>query len=160
MSARPSLYVAVHAMAHAVVLGALVVFFAAAPLMEARAAAPAGVGAADRAAIRQVIEGQLDAFRRDDGVAAFSFASPSIRRMFGTADIFMDMVRRGYQPVYRPRWVEFRDLVEADGKTIQPVFVVGPDNVAVMALYVMERQPDGAWLIDGCYLVPAKDKAA
>jgi len=29
-----------------------------------------------------------------------------------------------------------------------------------MAFYVMQRQPDGAWLIDGCYLVPARDKAA
>ena len=152
MSVRPAI--------HAVVLGVLVVFLAAAPPMGAWAEAPDGAGAADRAAIRHVIEGQLDAFRRDDGVAAFSFASPSIHRMFGAPDTFMDMVRRGYQPVYRPRWVEFRDLVQADGKTVQPVFVVGPDNVAVMALYVMERQPDGAWLIDGCYLVPARDKAA
>ena len=143
------------------VLGILVVFLAAAPPMGARAQAPdAAAGAADRAAIRHVIEGQLDAFQRDDGVAAFSFASPSIRRMFGAPDNFMDMVRRGYQPVYRPRWVEFHDLVETGGKIIQPVLVLGPDNVAVMALYVMQRQPDGAWLIDGCYLVPAEDKAA
>ena len=126
----------------------------------ARAEDPGGTAAADRAAIRQVIEGQLDAFRRDDGAAAFSFAAPSIRRMFPTPDIFMDMVRRGYQPVYRPRRLEFRDLVEAEGKTVQTVFVVGPDSVAVMALYVMERQPDGAWLIGGCYLVAAVDKEA
>lgn len=50
--------------------------------------------------------------------------------------------------------------MEAEGKTIQPVLVLGPDNVTVMALYVMERQADGAWLMDGCYLVPTGDKAA
>ena len=160
MSARSSIHAAVHGAVHAAVLGVLVVFFAAAPPVGARAEAPDGAGAADRAAIRHVVEGQLDAFRRDDGVAALSFAAPSIRRMFETADNFMDMVRRSYQPVYRPRWLEFHDLVEAEGKTIQPVLVMGPDHVAVLALYVMERQPDGAWLIDGCYLVPAKDKAA
>lgn len=137
----------------AAVLGALVTF-------AARAEVPGGVGAADRAAIRHVIEGQLDAFRRDDGAAAFAFASPTIRRMFSTPDHFMDMVRRGYRAVYRPRWLEFRALVEAEGKIVQPVLVLGPDHVAVMALYVMERQPDGAWLIDGCYLVPARDKEA
>ena len=157
MSVRLLIYGAVQV----AVLGVLAVFLAAAPPMGARAEAPdAAAGAADRAAIRHVIEGQLDAFRRDDGVAALSFASPSIRRMFGAPDIFMDMVRRGYQPVYRPRWLEFRDLVETGGKTVQPVLVLGPDNVAVMALYFMERQPDGAWLIDGCYLVPVNDKAA
>jgi hypothetical protein len=144
---------AIHVGVCAAVLGVLVT-------LGARAETPSGAGAADRAAIRHVIEGPLDAFRRDDGVAAFSFASPSIRRMFKTPDIFMDMVRLGYQAVYRPRSFEFRDLEEAGGKTVQPVFVVGPDNVAVMALYVMQRQADGAWLIDGCYLVPARDKAA
>ena len=148
-----SVCLAIHMGVCAAVLGVLVA-------LGARAETPSGAGAADRAAIRHVIEGQLDAFRRDDGVAAFSFASPSIRRMFKTPDIFMDMVRRGYQAVYRPRSLEFRDLEEAEGKIVQPVFVVGPDNVAVMALYVMQRQPDGAWLIDGCYLVPARDKAA
>ena len=137
----------------AVVLGVVAAF-------GARAGDPDGIGAADRAAIRHVIEGQLDAFRRDDGAAAFSFASPSIRHMFSTAENFMDMVRRGYQAVYRPRWLEFRDLVESEGKTVQTVLVLGPDNVTVMALYVMERQPDGAWLIGGCYLVPTEDKAA
>ena len=91
-----SVRLAIHMGVCAAVLGVLVA-------LGARAETPSGVGAADRAAIRQVIEGQLDAFRRDDGVAAFSFASPSIRRMFETPDIFMDMVLRGYQEVYRPR---------------------------------------------------------
>ena len=56
------------------------------------------LSAADRSAIREAIQGQVDAFRRDDGEGAFGFASPSIRGMFGTSEIFMDMVRQGYQP--------------------------------------------------------------
>jgi hypothetical protein len=36
------------------------------------------VSAADRAAIRDVIQGQVEAFRRDDGDAAFAYASPTI----------------------------------------------------------------------------------
>jgi len=60
------------------------------------------VSSADRAAIRDIIQSQVEAFRRDDGDAAFGYASPSIRNMFGTSEIFMDMVRQGYQPVYRP----------------------------------------------------------
>ena len=38
---------------------------------------------ADRTAIRQTIQAQVDAFRRDDGSAAISYASPMIQGMFG-----------------------------------------------------------------------------
>ena len=62
----------------------------------------------------------------------------------------MSMVRAGYKPVYRPREVEFRDLVPVEGRWTQRVLVVGPDGVPVVAQYVMEKQPDGSWRIDGC----------
>src|SRR6185369_2536882 len=65
---------------------------------------------ADRGAIRAVIEQQLAAFQRDDGEAAFAFASPGIRAQFQTAETFMSMVRSGYPPVYRPREVQFGEL--------------------------------------------------
>jgi hypothetical protein len=108
--------------------------------------------AADRAAIRNVIQQQIEAFRRDDGEAAFGFASPAIRSMFGVSDVFMDMVRSGYRPVYRPRTFEFGALVTLDGKPAQKVDIIGPDGQPVVALYVMTQLPDGSWRIDGCYL--------
>ena len=107
---------------------------------------------ADRAAIRDVIGRQVEAFRRDDGDAAFGLASPGIRRMFGTADLFMDMVRQGYQPVYRPRVFDFREIVELNGQPAQKVHVVGPDGRPVTAFYPMTQLPDGSWRIDGCFL--------
>jgi hypothetical protein len=66
------------------------------------------VGGADQAAIRQVIQNQIAAFRRDDGAAAFSYASPSIRAQFGSPENFMHIVRNAYQPVYRPSSVRRR----------------------------------------------------
>jgi hypothetical protein len=117
----------------------------------AAVATPAGApDPADAAAIRHVIEGQLDAFRADDGPQAFAYASPAIQSIFKDADTFMTMVRAGYQPVYRPREVEFRDLVPLEGRWTQRVLVVGPDGVPVVAQYFMEKQPDGSWRIDGC----------
>ncbi|MBI4183469.1 MAG: DUF4864 domain-containing protein [Proteobacteria bacterium] len=110
-------------------------------------------GAAERAAIRQVISDQLAAFRRDDGRAAFAYAAPVIREIFRTPENFMRMVIDGYQPVYRPRRVEFGELVVVDGETVQQVHLVGPDGRAVIALYQMQRQPDGSWKIAGCILV-------
>ena len=35
---------------------------------------------------------------------------------------------------------------------MQRVMLVGPDGVPVMARYLMQRQPDGSWLINGCIL--------
>jgi len=118
-------------------------------------AAPAqqpAVSAADQAAIRDVIQGQVEAFRRDDGDAAFGYASPMIQGMFGEANVFMDMVRQGYRPVYRPRTFDFREIIELHGEIAQKVHVVGPDGRPVTAVYPMTQLPDGSWRIDGCYL--------
>ncbi|MFQ5954566.1 MAG: DUF4864 domain-containing protein [Kiloniellales bacterium] len=117
------------------------------------------ISEADRDSIRDVIERQLAAFGRDDGAQAFSYASPGIRRKFGTPENFMHMVRTGYAPVYRPRRVDFRDVVVVDGVPVQKVLIVGPDGVLVMAIYPMEKQPDGDWKIAGCVLVSVAQRA-
>ena len=113
---------------------------------------------ADRVAIRQVIQSQLDAFKRDDGAAAYAFASPLIQQKFGTAEHFMTMVRTAYPAVYRPKAVEFRELASSDDMGVmQKVFFVGPDGAGVLAFYQMERQPDGSWKISGCFVTTAPD---
>lgn len=118
------------------------------------------VSPADRAAIRDVIQSQVEAFRRDDSDAAFGLASPTIRGMFGSPDVFMDMVRQGYQPVYRPKVFDFREVVTLDGRVTQKVHVVGPDGRPVTAYYPMTRLPDGTWRIDGCYLQAPEEHQA
>ncbi len=122
------------------------------------AMAQSALTGADRTAIVRIIRDQMAAFRRDDGAAAFSHAGPGIRRQFGSAEKFMRMVRTGYQPVYRPRRVEFLDLVNAEGRWVQRVGVVGPGGEEVTALYVMERQKESGWKIGGCVLVRPEGK--
>ncbi len=112
------------------------------------------VGAAARAAVLATIQAQMEAFRRDDGAAAFSHASPGIRDRFQNPEIFMDMVRGGYSAVYRPREVEFLESRAESGEILQPVRVVGPDGKSAIALYRMQRQADGTWKIAGVVLLP------
>src|SRR6185369_1035867 len=76
---------------------------------------------ADGSAIHGVVQGQLDAFRRDDSDKAFSFAAPGIQSMYGSPDMFLEAVRQAYRPVYRPRKVEFRELRIMDGAVVQQV---------------------------------------
>jgi len=115
---------------------------------------------ADRAAIRHVIQAQVDAFLRDDGDAAFGLASPTIQGMFGSPEIFMDMVRQGYQPVYRPRAFDFREIITLHGQPAQKVHVIGPDGRPVTAIYPMRQLPDGTWRIDGCFLQAPEEHQA
>jgi hypothetical protein len=114
---------------------------------------PSPLPPADRQAIHGVIQNQLDAFRADDAGTAFGDASPGIQGLFGDAGHFMEMVKNGYQPVYRPRSAVFGSLVEIDGRTVQKLHLIGPDGVPALALYYMEREPDGTWKIDGCQLL-------
>ena len=109
---------------------------------------------ADSRAIIAVITAQLRAFRRENGPLAFSYASPGIQEKFGSAQTFMAMVRNGYAAVYRPHAVEFLESRRRGGITAQAVYFVGPDGRAVIAIYLMERQPDGSWRIDGVSLTP------
>lgn len=121
--------------------------------------ATAQTSTADQAAIRQVIESQMAAFQKDDGVAAYGYASPTIQEKFINAQVFMEMVKAGYPAVYRPRQVEFRELKVENGRLFQEVFVVGPDGAPALAVYEMQRQPDGSWRINGCWLTRAPDQS-
>jgi hypothetical protein len=117
------------------------------------------VAPADAAAIRQVIQGQMNAFKIDDWSAAFAYASPSIQTKFESPQVFSQMVTQAYQPVYRPRGVEFREVKASEFGPTQEVFVVGPDGLSYLAYYTMEKQADGTWRISGCYLVRAEDES-
>jgi len=125
---------------------------AAIPSIQPAIAADPMIGPSDGAAIHDVVQGQLNAFQHDDGEKAFSFAAPTIREIFRSSENFMNMVRSGYAPVYRPRKVEFGIVDVIDGTPVQHVFVVGPDGTNLDALYYMEHETDGSWRIKGCEL--------
>ncbi len=113
---------------------------------------PAQAEEAEGSAIRAIIEAQLEAFQRDDGSTAFSFASPMIQRQFGTPEQFMTMVRQGYDPVYRPSSTEFQDTQFNADRAVQKVLFVDREGQAWMAYYFMEQQEDGPWRIAGVRL--------
>ncbi len=134
----------------------LFVFF---PLLTAGSAA-AGAGRELRNELIGVIKSQMEAFQRDDGPAAFAFASPDVQEQFGTADAYLSKFSNAYKAVYRPRSVTFLNLAFSRGRLVQRVLLQGPEGRAVVALFPMLRMDDGTWRIDGCVLVPATGKRA
>lgn len=112
---------------------------------------------ADRVAIRQVVSAQLKALQKDDAPLAFSYASPAIRRQFGTPENFLRMVKTAYPSVYRPRDVQFRDIEATEDGPVQEVFFFAPNGEPELGLYYMEKEDDGNWKINGCQLTSAPD---
>lgn len=111
------------------------------------------------AEIRSVISQQIDAFRADDFGAAFDFASPNIRGMFGTPEVFGRMVREGYPMVWRPADVRFSGLRVQDGRQVQGVVVTDAAGRLHVLDYEMIEGDDG-WRINGVRLRDPGDAGA
>jgi Domain of unknown function (DUF4864) len=116
-------------------------------------AAPAR--ADDVSAAQSVIQAQEQAFSRGDAAAAYSHAAPEIKQLFPQADIFMQMVRQDYAPVYRHKSFEFGEARAAGGHIAQRVHIVDDSGEAWEAMYTLEQQPDGSLKITGCSLLKA-----
>lgn len=119
--------------------------------------APALAGDAAPAEAHALIERQLDAFAHDDAEGAYALAAPGIKAMFPDSETFMAMVRESYAPVYRHRGVEFGAFADEGDKLQQTLTIVDNDNEVWTAIYLLERQPEGAWRISGCVLTKSSD---
>jgi ketosteroid isomerase-like protein len=110
----------------------------------------------DEAAVRQVIEDQLQAFSTGDHERAYSHASPGIRQIFPNVDSFIDMVRNGYGAIYQSQAHAFGRNLMVGGEIHQEVIITGPDGKQWQAVYTLARQADGNWQITGVKMNPFK----
>jgi len=126
------------------------------------AAAPAQTvpTAADWQAIQEVIAAQRAAIVAGDADKAFGYASPGIQQQFGDAASFLAMVDAAYAALESARYVEFLEGAMIDGIVVQPLRLIDADNTVRVALYTMEKQPDGKWRISGCRIAPSTVRAA
>ncbi len=82
-------------------------------------------------------------FKSGQDAAAYSHASPMIKGFFPDVNMFMGMVKRGYQPVYNPKSYDFgRAKNRTMERSVQEVLITGPDGKPWTALYEMTREPD------------------
>jgi hypothetical protein len=122
---------------------------------------PVAVRAGGNSEFERIISEQISAFNADDGARAFSYASPTLQRLFVSPDNFMDMVKRGYRPVYRQQSYRFAGVMnDPAGRPAQRVIFVDPSGRVWTAIYTFEQQPDGSWRISSCVLVEAPGEQA
>ena len=112
------------------------------------------------AAMRSVIQTQLNAFARNDAAKAYSQASPRIRSIFPTTEIFMGMVRQDYSALIAPAFVSFLGVVDDSGQPVFQVLVEGRDGRRWMAFYTMVQLDDASWRIGGCFLTKLPEESA
>lgn len=109
--------------------------------------------------IERVISDQLAAFQSDDFATAFTFASPMIKRLFGSAERFGQMVRDGYPMVYRPAEVRMLDQRPEGDQIVQRVMMRDATGRVHFLSYLMIETPDG-WQINGVQLSRAPEVGA
>ncbi|MEM9971084.1 MAG: DUF4864 domain-containing protein [Pseudomonadota bacterium] len=109
--------------------------------------------------IELTIQSQVDAFLVDDFAQAFTFASPNIQRIFGSAERFGTMVKNGYPMVWRPSEVQFLELRDLGATKIQRVLMRDAKGKVHLLDYQMV-QMDGAWRIAGVQLLRTPDVGA
>lgn len=115
--------------------------------------------AQDSDAIEDVIGSQLQAFNNRDVSEAWQYASPNIKRLFGSSDNFGMMVQRGYPMVWDNADVRFLELRDVRGNLWQKVMVRDAQGGLHILDYQMIETADG-WQINGVQLLPAPDVGA
>jgi hypothetical protein len=106
--------------------------------------------------IAQVIRDQIAAFQVDDFATAFTYASPTIRQLFGTSERFGQMVQQGYPMVYRPADVIMLDQRQIGPSVIQRVQIRDAFGRVHLLDYQMVAAENG-WQINGVQLLRAPE---
>ena len=108
-------------------------------------------GTSDNQALQaqSVISDQLSAFIAGDGDRAFSHAAPTIKQRFQTPERFMDMVERGYGPIYRSSTYDFgRNSIQGN-QIMQELILTDQKGNTWQSIYVLMKQADGSLKIMG-----------
>ena len=106
--------------------------------------------------IQKVIRLQIEAMRKDDWEEAFKYASLDIRRSFGNAKTFQNMVLAKYRIVYQPRLISFKQVKLIKGTPVQEVYIIDYKGKSAMAMYFMRQDKNRDWRINGVQLFLSK----
>lgn len=113
---------------------------------------------AEPADIHAVIEQQLTAFKADDFVEAFRFASPTLQRLFRSPQVFEQMVTQGYPMVWRPNEVQYLETRNEGENVFQRVRITDQAGRVHLLEYLMITTPDG-WRINGVEILESVEPA-
>jgi len=115
------------------------------------------LGVSDARAVRAVVEAQVRALAADQDGQAFAYATPRIQDQFRDAGTFGRMVRSSYPMLIRPASMSFFQAQIQLGVVVQAVQFHDREGRIWRAVYELQHQPDGRWLINGCAVAPDEE---
>jgi Domain of unknown function (DUF4864) len=122
---------------------------------------PAGISAAEQAAMRALISAQIEAMRRRDASAAFALATAELQLQYGSAGNFLDQIARHYAPLPdKLASYAFLDVVLFRGYPTYRVMLRDEAGRETLAYYLVRRVADGSLRIAGCVFVLSPIAAA
>lgn len=106
--------------------------------------------------IHNIISDQLTAFINEDATRAYSYAAPLVKLRFPTADLFMNMVEKGYGAIYRSTSHDFgRSLLAKENEFFQELIVTDEQGKTWQSVYVMQKLSKGDWKIKSVHIRPS-----
>lgn len=99
--------------------------------------------------VRRVVRSQLAALRARDAERALSCSTPD-RQRYGPPELFLEVLARTHPQLVSCHTAEFELPRQVEGRVALPVRITSTDGSTLRALYLLEEQPDGQWLIDRC----------
>jgi Domain of unknown function (DUF4864) len=114
----------------------------------------------DVTAVRFVIDSQISAFKSGDHQSAYAFAAPNVQQAFPSVEIFIDMVRGGYMPIYQPASYFFGRNMLSEGEVYQELIVTDADRKLWQIIYTLIQQEDKSWKVTNVLMYPYKGTAA
>lgn len=115
------------------------------------------ISESDKAAIRQLIEKQLLAFKQNDQETAFSLTSPTIQRKLTPQD-FSEMVEKKYSAIMKSRSIMFRGFTLIHDFPALVSTIMDQDGSLAQGIFIVQHQRDYSWRIHGYELVSMNEK--
>ena len=115
------------------------------------------ISESDKAAIRQLIEKQLQAFQQQDEATAFSLTSPTIQKNFARQE-FMKAIAEKYSALTRPRSIMFRGFTLVNNFPALVSTVMDRQGTLSQGIFIVQHQQDYSWRIHGYELIPMDEK--
>lgn len=141
----------------AILVGGVILFVS---LSSASEMAEEGVEKNDALAVQWVIDHQIKAFKSGDHHWAYTFAAPNVKKAFPTVEMFIDMVREGYKPLYRPSSYFFGRSMYLDGEIYQELIVSDSTRQLWQVIYTLRQQFDNSWKVTNVMMYPYRGTAA
>lgn len=117
------------------------------------AAAVNEVSQEDQLAIKTVVASQLAALADDNADAAFALATADTRSRLRNSDIFLQIIKQQFTPIYRHQRALFSPPEVIAGRMVQIVRLTDSESSVWLAIYQMQKESDGQWKIAGCRLI-------